>query len=103
MGWDGDRDGDGDRGPGAEIGMETGMVRLGLLFALDGPREIKHFDVSLLMETEQNQKEQQGRDALRERRTKDDLAGSYRHIKTNEHGRVLCSLRRREIGMPINL
>jgi len=40
-----------------------------------------------------------------ERRTKNDLAGKYwqRRIKTNEHGRVLCSLHRREIGTAVNL
>lgn len=81
------------------------QARPGLSFALDGPREIKHFGVSLLMETEQNQEEQRSRNALRKRRTKDDLVGRYRqrHIRTNEHGRVLCSLRRREIGMAVNL
>lgn len=33
------------------------------------------------------------------------MAGRYRQrrIKTNEHGRVLCSLCRREIGTAVNL
>lgn len=51
------------------------------------------------METEQNEEEER----TGERRT--DVAGRYRQrrIKTNEHGRVLCSLCRREIGMVVNL
>ncbi|TGZ48498.1 Uncharacterized protein DBV15_11134 [Temnothorax longispinosus] len=81
------------------------QTRPGLPFALDGPREIKHFGVSSLMETEQNEEEQGW-----ERRTEDEgrrttwLAGTGSgRIKTNEHGRVLCSLCRREIGMTVNL
>lgn len=47
-----------------------------------------------------------GNDAAGRRRTKDEgRRGRYRQrrIKTNEHGRVLCSLRRREIGTAVNL
>lgn len=53
------------------------------------------------METEQD--EEKRRTTLGKGRRTDDVAGTGQRIKTNEHGRVLCSLRRREIGAAVNL